>query len=93
MSKPSWEPDDPSKKDKAKFLYLRGKLLDIVPGEEKAAEEALSKSVPLSLTQIKLNPTNGDCWNTLANVLYNKGDIEGSQQAVNMAFDSVKSNK
>ena len=41
------------------------------------------------LSQIKLNPTNGDCWNTLAHVLFKKGDIESSQQAVTMALEHV----
>lgn len=41
------------------------------------------------LRQIKLNPTNGDCWNTLAHVLFKKGDIESSQQAVTMALEHV----
>lgn len=39
--------------------------------------------------QIKLNPTNGDCWNTFAHVLFKKGDIEGSRKAVGMALESV----
>jgi len=32
---------------KAKYLYLKGKVLDILPEYSKQAEESLSKSVPL----------------------------------------------
>ena len=41
-----YQADDASKKEKARRLYLRGKVLAIMPNEEKAAEEALDKSVP-----------------------------------------------
>lgn len=39
--------------------------------------------------QIKLNPMNGDCWNTLAHVLFKRGDIENSHKAVTMAIENV----
>ena len=39
--------------------------------------------------QIKLNPVNGDCWNTLAHVLYKKKDFEGAQKAIEMALENV----
>lgn len=42
---------------------------------------------------IKLNPTNGDCWNTLAHVLFKKGDIESSHKAVTMAIENKGKNK
>jgi cytochrome c-type biogenesis protein CcmH/NrfG len=40
--------------------------------------------------QIKLNPTNGDCWNTLAHILFKKGDIDSSHKAVTMAIEYVR---
>jgi hypothetical protein len=39
--------------------------------------------------QVKLNPANGDCWNTLAHVLFKKGDYGGASKAIEMAIQSV----
>jgi cytochrome c-type biogenesis protein CcmH/NrfG len=38
---------------------------------------------------VKLNPANGDCWNTLAHVLFKKGDYGGASKAIEMAIQSV----
>jgi hypothetical protein len=43
---PLGHPDVDNKKDKAKLLYLKGKILDLLPAYEKSAEEYLNKSVP-----------------------------------------------
>lgn len=37
--------DEGNKKEKAKLLYLKGKILDLLPTYEKSAEEFLNKSV------------------------------------------------
>jgi hypothetical protein len=37
--------DEGNKKEKAKLLYLKGKILDLLPAYEKSAEEFLNKSV------------------------------------------------
>lgn len=75
-----------NKKEKAKLLFLKGKILDLLPTYEKGAEDCLNKS-------LKLNPSNGDCWNTLAHILFKKGDISGSQSAVSMALQYKGKNK
>ena len=72
------------------MLYLKGKILDLLPTYEKSAEEFLNKSVRVFSMQIKLNPMNGDCWNTLAHVLFKRGDIENSHKAVTMAIENVR---
>ena len=51
---------------KSKFLYLKGKILDLIPEYSKEAEENLSKSVnhsPLDFNSSKLkwDPKNYNC--------------------------------
>ena len=63
--------------------------MDLLPAYEKSAEELINKSVQFALIQIKLNPTNGDCWNVLAHILFKKTDYDGASKAIQMAIQTV----
>lgn len=48
--------DEGNKKEKAKLLYLKGKILDLLPTYEKSAEEFLNKSVNMVRCRSSLTP-------------------------------------
>lgn len=75
-----------NKKNKADFLYLRGKCMDFLPEYTKQAEENLSKS-------IKLMPTKTEAWTALAHVYWKKRDIEQAKKCFEGSLELDGDNK
>lgn len=64
---------------RAKYEYLRGKVLDVFPDYKKEAEDHLSKAV-------KLNPSLGDAWLSLGNCIWKKGDLSAAKNCFMLAL-------
>lgn len=65
---------------KARGHYLRGRAASFLAGQERAAEEQLSKA-------IKLNPLLPDAWNALGEVYWNGRDIPQAKQCFEQALE------
>ncbi|KAM1722087.1 hypothetical protein ACFX11_020857 [Malus domestica] len=64
---------------RAKYEYLRGKILDVLPNYRKEAEDHLSKAV-------KLNPSLADAWLCLGNCIWKKGDLSSAKNCFTLAL-------
>ncbi|XP_034227890.1 tetratricopeptide repeat protein 5-like isoform X2 [Prunus dulcis] len=64
---------------RAKYEYLRGKILDVLPDYRKEAEDHLSKAV-------KLNPSLADAWLCLGNCIWKKGDLYSAKNCFTLAL-------
>ncbi|CAL8995074.1 unnamed protein product [Prunus brigantina] len=64
---------------RAKYEYLRGKILDVSPDYRKEAEDHLSKAV-------KLNPSLADAWLCLGNCIWKKGDLSSAKNCFTRAL-------
>ncbi|XP_061403068.1 tetratricopeptide repeat protein 5 [Lethenteron reissneri] len=65
--------------DRAGFLALRGRALNVVPDYEAEAEAALSRAV-------KLRPALVDAWNELGDVYWKKGDVAAATSCLEGAL-------
>ncbi|CAM9118446.1 unnamed protein product [Lampetra fluviatilis] len=65
--------------DRAGFLALRGRTLNVVPDYEAEAEAALSRAV-------KLRPALVDAWNELGDVYWKKGDVPAATSCLEGAL-------
>eukprot|EP00741_Cyanophora_paradoxa_P013058 tig00020675_g12611.t1 len=77
--------DDASAKDKARYLYLKGKAHEAFETYNKDAEDALSKAV-------KLDPSLTDAWNCLGHCYMKKKDYVSARNCFQGAMAQV-SNK
>ncbi|XP_061365039.1 uncharacterized protein LOC133308433 isoform X2 [Gastrolobium bilobum] len=71
---------------RAKFEYLRGKMLDVFPDYRKEAEDHLSKAV-------KLNPSLADAWLCLGNCIWKKGDLSAAKNCLSLALNKGPNKK
>jgi tetratricopeptide (TPR) repeat protein len=69
-----------SNSQRAKYHYIRGKVLNIFESYHKGAEENLSKCV-------KLDPYFIPAWKQLGESFWNKGDLEQSQNCFEFILD------
>lgn len=67
---------------RAKYNYLKGKLLNVVPKYNKEAENLLSKS-------IKLDPKLVDAWNELGECYWKNDELEKSMNCFEGALKEV----
>ncbi|PSN54645.1 Tetratricopeptide repeat protein 5 [Blattella germanica] len=65
--------------NKAIYLYMKGRALNILPHHSKEAEEVLSRAV-------KLDPKLVDAWNELGECYWKKDDIEEAKNCFNGAL-------
>ncbi|XP_048476941.1 tetratricopeptide repeat protein 5 [Rhincodon typus] len=72
-----------SSPNKAQFLMLKGKALNVVSEYRPKAEEALCKAV-------KLEPGLVEAWNQLGEVYWKKGDIAGAKTCFSGALNHCK---
>lgn len=72
-----------SQNQKATYLYIRGRLLNVFDGYHQGAENNLAKSV-------KFNPSFIGAWNELGECYYKKGDLESSRKCFQWANSVVK---
>ena len=68
--------------NKAQYLVLRGKALNVLPGYHPDAQEALSKSV-------KLDPKLGDAWVALGECYWSNNDVESAKNCFLGALNYV----
>ncbi|EEF30149.1 Tetratricopeptide repeat protein, putative [Ricinus communis] len=71
---------------RAKYEYLRGKILDVFPEYRKEAEDHLSKAV-------KLNPSLADAWLCLGNCIWKKGDLPSAKNCFSLALNKGPNKK
>ncbi|CAG9330988.1 TTC5_1 [Blepharisma stoltei] len=71
---------------RAKLLYYKGRALATKDTYDKSAEDNLTRSV-------KLDPTNGDAWNWMGEMLYLKGDYAQSKRCFEGALEHTGPNK
>ncbi|XP_004300934.1 PREDICTED: tetratricopeptide repeat protein 5-like [Fragaria vesca subsp. vesca] len=64
---------------RARYEYLRGKILDVLPEYKREAEDHLSKAV-------KLNPSLADAWLCLGNCIWKKGDLSSAKNCFTLAL-------
>ncbi|KAB2602241.1 tetratricopeptide repeat protein 5-like [Pyrus ussuriensis x Pyrus communis] len=64
---------------RAKYEYLRGKILDVLPNSRKEADDHLS-------TAVKLNPSLADAWLCLGNYIWKKRDLSSTKNCFNLAL-------
>ncbi|XP_061990952.1 uncharacterized protein LOC133709287 isoform X2 [Rosa rugosa] len=64
---------------RARYEYLRGKILDVLPEYKREAEDHLSKAV-------KLNPSLADAWLCLGNCIWKKGDLSSANNCFTLAL-------
>ncbi|KAK6467603.1 tetratricopeptide repeat protein 5 [Huso huso] len=69
--------------DKAVFLLLKGRTLNVGPEFSSQAEDALSRAV-------KLDPTLVEAWNQLGEVYWKKGDVSGARTCFSGAQNHCK---
>ena len=67
------------------YLYYKGRYFNICNN--------ISIASPLLIESIKLNPEIIECWNTLGDVYYNKGEILASKYCFESALDYDRYNK
>lgn len=68
--------------DRAKYSYLKGRLLNVVPKYNKEAEILLSKA-------IKLDPKLVDAWNELGECYWKNDDLKKSVSCFEGALKEV----
>lgn len=68
--------------ERARYLYLKGKLLNVVPKYDKHAENLLSKA-------IKLNPKLLEAWNELGECYWKNDDLKKSVSCFEGALKEV----
>lgn len=69
--------------DRAKYSFLKGRLLNVVPKYNKDAENLLSKA-------IKLDPKLVDAWNELGECYWKNDDLRKSINCFEGALKEVK---
>lgn len=74
-----------SNQQKAFYHYLRGKVFNIFPMYNAAAEENLSRSV-------KLDPRLLEAWKELGECFWKKGDVEGAENCFMWILDYIDEN-
>ncbi|CAJ1376212.1 unnamed protein product [Effrenium voratum] len=70
---------------KSRALYLKGRAASYVPGQERVAEEHLSKA-------IKLDPKLLDAWNALGEVYWNLQDVGQAARCFEQALELCEPN-
>lgn len=68
--------------DKAQYLFLQGKALNVLPDINPLAEELLSKA-------LKLNPSLIDAWNELGECFWKKGKSSDAKNCFENALRHV----
>ncbi|KAI5677270.1 hypothetical protein M9H77_08220 [Catharanthus roseus] len=71
---------------RAKYEFLRGKILDVFADYKKEAEDHLSKAV-------KLNPSLGDAWLSLGSCIWKKGDLSAAKNCFMLALSKGPNKK
>jgi len=72
--------EKPSADTHAKACCLKGRALGFIPGQERQAEELLSKA-------LKLNPQLVEAWNALGEVYWNQKDLDRAQNSFQQAVE------
>lgn len=72
--------------DAAKYYYLKGKALNVVPKYSKAAEDLLSKA-------IKLDPKLVEAWNELGECYWKNNKQKEAMNCFNSALKHVSNSK
>ena len=69
--------------NKAAYLYMKGRALNVLPQYSSEAEEVLSRAV-------KLDPKLVDAWNELGESYWKKDDIKEAKNCFNGALVHVR---